>query len=547
MDFNSWKDILNEISENSENTTNNLEQQNILKKLVDIFRDPIYNFRDRCRSLQLVHENDSDLSQNETDRLLHSIIYLEGKEKSESARLLMALSVQPWLTITTRCQCAIICYQEADLQSQAYEIFSNLATDFSIGPKYRSDACKFLVFSALVENEDTAQKVMSELMNDKQWSDEEKIDAALSFTNEYGMRTLFLSEPLFNEYNEDFISPVILAFFANNKHKLRLRLIAAEFLLQTSAADLTDNENEQSLVFHNRIMSSLYKEASQIMEEQSVKEYHRLIADVADVMMQLGSDDWKKEGEGLLNKIRWTDVPELQQNIYTDAENIHDEKIRKGLMDFIHDRFVIGNQPVAKKNVFDTILDISNDIYRLSSAKAQIKAMESLQRIKRDQIKYGQTVLVTPIQVLVYIWQYVHEYYPKNEQKRYIQTFMQEMVWMADTCSSGHVGRLLNVLNIDETKESTFKISFESQIIANIQARLMAGIKKIEDEDFKGQILMGLVDNADEEDKEARRKYSSNVRDNLYQELLSEFVGGDFINKDEFDTIFGEQYAKWLA
>lgn len=515
------------------------DEPKLVNELIELFRDPLYSFHDRSACLEMLIDADNFAGEDEMNRVLHSMMYLSGKEKKNECKLLMTLSLQPWLSINHRYQCCMVLFGEKDFYNEAYECFDYISRDTTLPPKYRVDACKFLVYSTLDENRDTALNVMKELILDEEWKGDNKIDAILSFAvdsdgnNNVGMRTLFLGAPLYNDYDEEFCCELMITFFGCKKHPIRLRIIAVEYLLQ--AESIKTNEK-----LFNNIAETLWKDGNNSQEENN----HRLLADIADVLIQLGNDEWKKKGEELLNSIRWSDIPELQRNIYTDAENIHDEQIRKSLMKFIHERFVEKKYPVEVVSVDDVVQSIAENIYRLNSSKAQQKAMDSLQRIKRDQIRYG-SCYVSPIQVLVYIWQYIQEYYNKTERKRFVQAFMQEMVWMADTCSSGHVGRLLNVLNIDENKESTLTISFESQLKANIQARINTKINLLEDDDRKGKILLGIMNDADESDKNERREFAVEVEESLHNELHNEFVYGGHMTKKEFNDVFDSVYGEW--
>ena len=121
---------------------------------------------------------------------------------------------------------------------------------------------------------------------------------------------------------------------------------------------------------------------------------------------------------------------------------------------------------------------------------------------------------------------------------------IDELIDMSDTCSSGHSERFINVLS---TVDDTLKIGWDSQIIANMAGRLEARMRDCPDEDMRIRVALGLMDGADEEDKEAYIKFVKDQLIELKQELRKEFVDeGKFVKDDEFEEIFDKGTKNWL-
>jgi hypothetical protein len=101
-----------------------------------------------------------------------------------------------------------------------------------------------------------------------------------------------------------------------------------------------------------------------------------------------------------------------------------------------------------------------------------------------DRAVYGSTNM-TLATILSKIWTYIQDSEHRAELERRL---LEELIDANNKCSTGYTSRLVNVLSgFDDDMSIT--ISFEDQIIANLEGRLNANIKKIEDEEEQGGIL----------------------------------------------------------
>jgi hypothetical protein len=97
-----------------------------------------------------------------------------------------------------------------------------------------------------------------------------------------------------------------------------------------------------------------------------------------------------------------------------------------------------------------------------------------------DRTLYSQFTS-TLSNILIKLWSYIHESEFKYEM---IKRLLEELDEMSGTCSSGFVSRLVNVLSGFDEKLS-IRISYEDQIIANMNGRLNVRAQKILDEDSR--------------------------------------------------------------
>jgi hypothetical protein len=120
---------------------------------------------------------------------------------------------------------------------------------------------------------------------------------------------------------------------------------------------------------------------------------------------------------------------------------------------------------------------------------------------------------------------------------------IEELTEMGDTCSSGHAGRFVNVLS---GVDVDLQISYQSQITANCVGRVNARIRSIPDDDLRASVSMGMLPDADAEDREACQTFITKALGELHTELYKEFVGEGYISKQEFEVYFGKAREQWL-
>ena len=115
---------------------------------------------------------------------------------------------------------------------------------------------------------------------------------------------------------------------------------------------------------------------------------------------------------------------------------------------------------------------------------------------------------------------------------------------MADTCSSGHTWRFVNVLSVYEG--DILQISWEDQIKANIVGRMSASIRDIKDETLQDLVALGSMENADPEEARAFRQFADAALGDLYHELRKEFVvEGMHLALEQFDVYFKEGASRY--
>ena len=143
------------------------------------------------------------------------------------------------------------------------------------------------------------------------------------------------------------------------------------------------------------------------------------------------------------------------------------------------------------------------------------KIMSSLERIMIDTAKYE---LLSMSDVLVLVWEYICQSEHRDELEKRL---LQELEEMDETCSTGHLSRILNILS-GYFKVNTVKITFKDQLRSNIFARYTKLIKLLpEDKQEKIQTEMTLND-TNQKDTIKMFLMDFNLEETLYKEFVSQ-------------------------
>ena len=331
-----------------------------------------------------------------------------------------------------------------------------------------------------------------------------------------------------------YLDDAFLEFVRDNKTYTRYRIIGSQYLIQHKSISQEVKDEIESICIS--------------FARDNTLDYN-LRADAADLLVRAGSASAKEVGREIITLLGRS--PDGFTTVYTDRQNVHDEKIEENISKFILELSSIrlkvnseGNyvsfSDVQKEIELITKLELEAPVSRFScdtssSPNFLDKVRSSFLRISIDQTIYdgGQTLQ----SIFNKVWQIIneHEYCELLKER-----MVEELIDMADTCASGHVSRVINVLSGFEVDGKTvgINIGWKKQVQSNLIARLQARIKLIEDEDKQFQILDEMITSGDITNKPTLNIF---FRDNLLsirQEMFNEFVGDGYINEDEFEEHF---------
>lgn len=258
-----------------------------------------------------------------------------------------------------------------------------------------------------------------------------------------------------------------IRFVKNERNTLTYRTLASQYLFEKCNV-----EDKDCLDFLEKFLMS-------VADNYHINDDIR--ADACDVILQYGSEEAREGARNIIYVLGGGD--RVNNNIFKNAQNVHVRSIEESVQKII-DR-LIGYHPRNKQ--FYNFTQSRDDIIKLieneeKDTKQQIEG--SLIRIGLDRAVYGNSN-VSLSTILSRVWTYIQDSEFKEElQKR----LLEELVESNNKCSTGYASRLVNTLSgFDETMSVT--ISYEDQIVSNLEGRLNARIRLIKNEEYMEKVL----------------------------------------------------------
>ena len=259
---------------------------------------------------------------------------------------------------------------------------------------------------------------------------------------------------------------------------------------------------------------------------------YNLRADSADLLLRYGNDDIKNTARDIIILLG-KDVYKFK-TIYNNKQNVHNIDIDTNIKLFLDNLNNINNLDINIIN--DFLLTLK------PYTSTEIEAINgSIMRIKIDNTLYNNLSLLN---IFYKIYSKVINY-TEPYKSTLLLRINEELIDMFNTCSSGHLTRLVNVLS---GFEDTIKISFYEQIKSNLFARLYKRIQNIlnvgdfkiikgqkikmtetELQDYQNNILTELTT----QDKPNLLNFLNNNIFDIHNELYSEFVP-TYLNDNTF-------------
>lgn len=308
-----------------------------------------------------------------------------------------------------------------------------------------------------------------------------------------------------------------LTFVQDEKNELRYRILAGQYLLQ-------------------KFTNTLFPVETRITEEELLKiaqneqnEYN-CRADATDVLLKLASDQTKKIAQGIIMNLGLG--TKKISTIYDNAQNVHTQEVDESVQNTIE---YLQNFTVMKVNsvpiTFEYVQrEILNSVSELSD-DVQNAIKVALNRIEIDRALYSKYSCSLSL-ILLKIWTFIQGHKSKDEM---LMRLKEELVEMAGTCSSGYVSRLINT--ISGFGDFGIRISWRDQITANLNGRLNARIKEMDDLRLQEKVLNEMtLDTGNFGERKHFLKFLLSCLSEIREELYEEFKG--HISDTDFDLYF---------
>ena len=260
-----------------------------------------------------------------------------------------------------------------------------------------------------------------------------------------------------------------------------------------------------------------------LLEIAENKDLHeRVRADAADVVLRHKfTESYFKRAQDVIYEIGTANMTEIETSVYTNKENVH-------MMTQVFEDFIVKHheQLLGTITDFDDVVEEIEELLEEALSDDKFKVRRSLDRIDREMALHTTRKIKTR-DILALIWDIIN----KHKQSKELQTrLVQELIDMSNTCTSGHVKRLVNVL-VGYTDELEGTITIVDQLEANIKARFNSLLKQSDNVD-------DLLEDMVSDDKSLYKKFLSDNSESIRAELLDEFVDEGWVSQKKFDTIF---------
>ena len=466
-------------------------------------------------------------------RLRDGLDFLRGEDHKNCLELLIEIAKNSNIDTFERSTTAVLLYNKSYLEHWV-ECFASIAQDKKADIRYRADACRYLFATGSEDNKTTAQECLLDIIDLQSEKSETRYSIIASFITRVGITTFFNTTKIKVPYDEKFLYALQDRFFFCDQNDIRSRILSAQHLLSMSC--IGDLEKKE-------IKDVLFKISESSIYEENVK------ADAADVLLRLGVKEERLMAAKIIQdigragiNIKNKDLLARIMTIYNNSQNIHDETISSYISHFIEkmckDMAFHQTQDDTYKNV---VKEVSAMIAEKNlDPKSKFLINRSLHRIELDTATFT-TYQVSIATIFSFVWKKIQTF-PK-ERIMLCDRLIQELIDMGDTCSSGHVGRFVNVLS---GVDGDITISFEEQINANVAGRLNAKIRDTKDEKKRTSITNGMLEDADPEDIKIYAEFITDTQKELYKTLYEEFVGENYLSQEEFEKYFERGIKPWL-
>ena len=286
-----------------------------------------------------------------------------------------------------------------------------------------------------------------------------------------------------------------------------------------------------SLVFNNFVFSSVFDISDFLLGIKENNEGYKMPDNI---------EEYKIKGQELLEKISFDGKG--ARSIYNNSQNIHKINVEESINPFI-EKLVNLNIEIPTdeeeyeqfiENVIDRIKDYSDNVLHFES-KEQIRIINSINRFILDNTLYSK-YNVSLLNLLIRSEYYIQTHSQKEEL---MLRLCQELCDMADTCTTGHIYRLVNVFS---SYEVAMSIPIEEEVKSCVYARLRGIIDKKTEEEQE-QIFNCIGTSEDIKSREKKRIDTSssligteyNYIDNEEKEsLIKGVIKEEDINKELF-------------
>lgn len=253
-------------------------------------------------------------------------------------------------------------------------------------------------------------------------------------------------------------------------------------------------------------------------------------AECADILDRAGYGKYKAIGRDIIIELGDIYNENKLRTIYTNLQNVHDTTVTKRVIDTLRQLIQTVTTTRNSGEIYERLVKLTdteqNDTCSVVDLVRREKVIESFQRIVIDTSRYEGLPMCD---IMLLVWEKICTSIDKDELEHRL---IDELYEMHQTCSTGHISRLINILSGFYIDIQPIKISFNDQLRSNVFARYTAAIKSL-GQHLQDSIVQEMTSDNKPTIEEVKFSYSPE------EELKDEFV-------PEYMTIedFTETYLK---
>ena len=467
--------------------------------------------------------------------------FLNGPELDRLVGLLIMVVKSSDINSHERLYTAVTLYNRGYLQ-YCYDCFGAIAADKSVLVSHKIESCRYLFGSESDDNKELAQECLLDIIETDLYPSDYRYKIIAGYISRTGLATILNAKKIRVAYDEEFVYGLQVPFFFNEKNDPRDRILSGQHLLDMSPATCSLEQKEE---IGNILLAMARNDAYD----------HNTRADAADVVVRLGTDKQVLTARDIITELGYsavdtsgktaTSLVDRARTVYNNSQNVHDEKLNECVEKFIEKMRKEAHKfrPRPYHEIHQEVSDLIRVSLQNDPAK-KIAAFKALNRISIDTATFTK-YKVGIAEIFTQVWLRIQTYPVGSDTRAMLdQRIVEEMVEMGETCSTGHSHRFVNVLSGVDVE---LRISWESQIIANMAGRMQARIREIQDENLRNSVGMGMLRDADPEDVAAYKKFIGENLAILHNELRQEFVldKPHYVTDEEFSISFEKGAKQW--
>lgn len=279
-----------------------------------------------------------------------------------------------------------------------------------------------------------------------------------------------------------------------NKVPLIYKILSAQYLLTQFPLGTYDSEDVQKFLEH-------------IARDKNMEINYR--AECADILERTGYGNYKKIGKEVIQELGDLYTENKKNTIYTNAQNVHDTSVNKQVISTL--RHLIENVSTGRNTgeIYERLVELT----KTDDRKDII--LSSFRRIIIDTAIYEG---ISICDILLLVWEKICTSENKIELEKRLT---EELFDMSNTCSTGHLSRIINILSGFIKDVEPVNISFSDQLRANVFARYTSYLKTLNQQEQEI-----IIEEMSSDNKETINEFifSYSPRDELYEEFVPKYL-----------------------